>query len=196
MWRRPELWLGIALAVARMGGALTGGANLTETWRDQRRSVRLAGPGGAKGLADVLKRLGVPVQRRERPLFDLSAETAGANGELLAFLDIYEPTVRELGVVRRYVARGGRVFVAGYTGVEQCFAYRSAPVGGSEVDPDTVPVVAPAGWSLAAAERVLVRIPLESLETRSAHRAPVCPPLFAVATDTLLATTDGRVVAL
>lgn len=196
MWRRPELWLGLALAGAMTVVMLAGGANFTQNWRDQRRSIRLSSPGGSKGLAEVLKRLGVSVQRRERPLFDLSTEDPATNSQLLAFLDIYEPTVRELGVVRRYVARGGRVFVAGYTGIEQCFAYRSAPIGDSEVEPDTVAVAAPAGWSLAAAERVLVRIPLESLQTRSARRGPLCPPLFAVAADTLLATTDGRPVAL
>lgn len=115
MWRRPELWLGLALAGAMTVVMLAGGTNFTETWRDQRRSIRLSSPGGSKGLAEVLKRLGVSVQRRERPLFDLSTENPATSSQLLAFLDIYEPTVRELGVVRRYVARGGRVFVAGYT---------------------------------------------------------------------------------
>ena len=196
MWRRPELWLGIALAGAMTVVALAGGGNLAENWGDSRRSVQLSGPGGAKGLAQVLNHLGVPVQRRERPLFDLVKQSPGADTVLLAFLDIFPPTVRELDVVRHYVARGGNVFVAGYTGIERCFAYRSATVDDSNIDVDTVSVRSPAGWTLAATERVLVRIPLESLETRSTRRGPRCQPLFATAADTLLATTDGRPVAL
>lgn len=195
MWRRPELWLGIALAGAMTIVVLAGGADFTGSWRDQRRSVQLSGPGGAKGFAQVLKRLGVPVQRRERPLFNLSTDSAGT--ELLAFLDIFEPTARELDVVRRYVAHGGRVFVAGFTGIEQCFAYRSVSAGGSEVDPDTVTIVPPRiGVHLSPAERVLARIPLDSLQTKSARRAPLCPPLFPIVTDTLLTTRDGRPEAL
>jgi len=195
MWRRPELWLGIALVGAMTIVALAGGGNVTESWRDQRRSVRLSGRGGAKGFAQVLKRLGVPVQRRERPLFNLSTDSAGT--ELLAFLDIFEPTARELDVIRRYVAHGGRVFVTGYTGIEQCFAYRSVPVGDSEVAPDTVTIVPPRiGLRLSPAERVLARIPLDSLQTKSARRAPLCPPLFPIAADTLLTTVDGRAEAL
>jgi uncharacterized protein DUF4350 len=193
MWRRPELWLGIALVGAMTIVVLAGGANFTENWSDQRRSVRLSGPGGAKGFGKVLERLGVPVQRRERPLFDLSTESPETTSTVLAFLDIYEPTPRELDVIRRYVAHGGRVFVTGYTGIEQCFAYRSVPAGNSEVDNDTVTIVPPRmGLRLAPAERLLVRIPLDSLQMRSGRRAPLCPPLFPVATDTLLTTLDGR----
>ena len=195
MWRRPELWLGIALAGAMTIVVLAGGENFTESWSDQRRSVHLSGPGGAKGFAQVLQRLGVSVQRRERPLFNLSTDSAGT--ELLAFLDIFEPTARELAVIRRYVAHGGRVFVTGYTGIEQCFAYRSASAGDSEIDPDTVTVVPPRiGLRLSPAKRVLARIPLDSLQTKSARRAPLCPPLFPIATDTLLTTLDGRPEAL
>lgn len=200
MWRRPELWLGLLLAVAVTIVVVAGGAGLVQEWQDQRRSIRLSGPAGAKGLAQVLDRLGVPVERRERPLFDLAMDTgSGSPPELLAFLDIFVPTARELEVVRRYVAQGGRVFVAGYTGIERCFAWRSAPVGDSEVELDTVAVdVRDAGWTVSPAERVLVRMPLESLTVgdRSARRGPPCPPLFAVAAETLLATTDGRPVAL
>lgn len=195
MWRRPELWLGIALAGAMTIVVLAGGGNFTQNWRDQRRSVQLSGPGGAKGFAQVLMRLGVPVQRRERPLFSLSTDSAGT--ELLAFLDIFEPTPRELDVIRGYVAHGGRVFVTGYTGIEQCFAYRSASAGDSEVDPDTVSIVPPdIGLHLSPAQRVLSRIPLDSLQTKSERRAPLCPPLFPIATETLLATRDGRPEAL
>lgn len=198
MWRRPELWLGLALVVVLAFVAITTGTGFDEQWRDQRRSVRLTGPGGAKGLADVLQRLGVPVARRERPLFDLTPDSSGGvRGDLLAFLDIYEPTAPELEVVRRYVAEGGDVFVAGYTGIERCFAYRSAPVGVSEIVPDSIAVISPeAGLRLAAARRVLARIPVESLVVRPGRGRPACRPLFAATVDTLLATRDGRPVAL
>lgn len=198
MWRRPELWLGLALVVVLAIVAIARGTGFDEQWRDQRRSVRLAGPGGAKGLAEVLERLGVPVARRERPLFDLTVDSSGgARGDLLAFLDVYQPTAPEREVVRRYVAGGGQVFVAGYTGIERCFAYRSTPVGASEIVPDSIAVISPAaGLRLAAARRVLARIPVESLVASPGGEAPACPPLFASAVDTLLTTRDGRPVAL
>src|SRR4029077_20172129 len=74
MSRRPELALvalfSLAVAVAiyagvrnAVGGAGGGGGAA---------SAYLAGPDGAKGVYEVLQRLGRPLERRRTPLYDLT----------------------------------------------------------------------------------------------------------------------------
>src|SRR2546429_3992553 len=43
---------------------------------DRRLSTYLAGPSGAKGLAQALRRLGVTVQQRRRPYFDIATDSS------------------------------------------------------------------------------------------------------------------------
>jgi hypothetical protein len=166
-------------------------------WQDGRASTYLAGPYGAKGLAETLGRVGVAVRRREHALFDLARPRAGRARELFAFLDIDIPTGAELEAVRRHVAAGGRVFVAGVTWIERCFGYRARSPEGEPwtTAGDTIAVRLPgAARDLPATRLLLDRIPVESLGT--AGRAPHCEPLFATRVDTLLAARDGRPVAL
>src|SRR5712692_623202 len=100
-----------------------------EEQADLRLSTNLSGPNGAKGFAAALRRLGLRVEQRRYPLFDLADATTHAEPwRVFAFLDIEIPTDRELVAVRDYVARGGRVFIAGYTGIERCFGYRVSTV--------------------------------------------------------------------
>src|SRR5256886_16222008 len=61
---------------------------------------------GAKGLAQTLRRLGMTVEQRRHPYFDLAGDSAQpprGQSVLLAFLDIDPPTARELATVRDYV---------------------------------------------------------------------------------------------
>lgn len=204
MWRRTEVWLALALVGVLFAVALSGGP-LTEGESESRQpSTFLSGPLGAKGLAATLRRLGVPVRQRRRPLFDLAADSAGpGSGELLAFLDIDVPTAPELAAVRDYVGRGGRVFVAGYTGIERCFGYGSEALGRSQYALDSAAVAAPdPDWDLPHTRRVLARLPAESLYERPPDlrrfRGARCAPLFPTRVDTVLATAgkDRRPVAL
>src|SRR2546427_1590302 len=98
----------------------------TTLFRSRRLSTYLAGPSGAKGLAQALRRLGVTVEQRRRPYFDIATDSGrGRRERLYAFLDIDRPTTQELVAIRDYVMGGGRILTAGVTGIEVCFGYRS-----------------------------------------------------------------------
>src|SRR2546422_7829091 len=133
----------LAVALAALAGVLSAP---TTDLSDRRLSTYLAGPNGAKGLAQTLRRLGVTVEQRRRPYFDLASDSRRPSPSprprprrLFAFLDVDQPTVRELVAVRDYVGQGGRVLVAGVTGIETCFGYYSRRVRrGAEGDSGAV----------------------------------------------------------
>ncbi len=180
----------VALALAALAGILSA-PSPSSGLEDRRLSTYVAGPYGAKGLAQVLERLGVLVQRRRRPYFDL-AEGGGrpAPQLLLAFLGVQTPTGPELVAIRDYVGRGGRIFVAGATGIETCFGYVLRRVRRGAA-PDSAALRVPAGWHLPDTRPVLRRMPAESLAADDR-----CPLRSAARVDTLLRTVDDRPVAL
>jgi len=201
MLRRSEQALVIgaigAVVLAAVAGVLTAP---TRDLEDPRLSTYLAGPHGAKGLAQTLRRLGMTVEQRRHPYFDLAGDSAQPpprrEAVLLAFLDIDPPTARELATVRDYVTHGGRIFVAGVTGIETCFGYRSRRLRrGAQAD--SSPVVSGA-WRLPRAGRVLERIPAESLAPAPAERpqGDRCAPRLAARVDTLLGVRGGRPLAV
>ncbi len=155
----------VTLALAALAGILSAPA---EGMDDLRLSTHLAGPNGAKGLAQVLTRLDLTVEQRRRSYFDLATDsTRPPRHVLLAFLDIVEPTLRERVAIRDYVDRGGRIFVAGETGIETCFGYVSSRVGDFG---DVAPVQFRATRPLPDARRLLRPIPAESLVTVRGRR--------------------------
>src|SRR5437867_6177932 len=80
----------VAVILAAVAGVVTAP---TRDLEDPRLSTYLAGPHGAKGLAQTLRRLGMTVEQRRRPYFDLAGDS-GRRAVLLAFLDIDPPTAR------------------------------------------------------------------------------------------------------
>ncbi|HXF96869.1 MAG TPA: DUF4350 domain-containing protein, partial [Gemmatimonadales bacterium] len=202
--RRAELWLVLVCAVLLGVAVFAGRARAPAERRyDPRASTYLAGPNGAKGLAQTLRRLGVPVRQWRRPLFDLARDTAPARrAERYAFLDIFIPPHQEIAAVRELVARGGRVFVAGWTGIERCFGYASRYLGGDRweelVEPVAVTPPDP-GWRLPGTRRVMERLPTESLYVRPENddeAGGVCEALLPARHRVLLGTVDGRPVAV
>jgi hypothetical protein len=221
--RRGELTLvagsAAALVVAAVVGLREGVGGAGTPVEDPRLSTYSTGPNGAKGLAETLHRLGLVMRPRRHALFDLAEDTVRADPRrLLAFLDINVPTAQEIAAVRGYVARGGRIFVAGYTGIEQCFAYRSRPVAWPRSGVDSIPIELPEpGWRAPRTRRVLWPVPPESLRAGAggargargaggaggAGGAPAdedgtetCATVAPAALDTLLRARDGRPVAL
>jgi uncharacterized protein DUF4350 len=185
----------VALVLAALAGMLSAPARGSD---DPRLSTYLAGPNGAKGLAQALARLHVIVEQRRRPYFDLASDRGvPAASVLLAFLDISEPTSRERVAVRGYVGRGGRILVAGVTGIERCFGYVSRRLR-LDGEFDSVGVSFFAARRLPKTRRVLSRLPAESLAARDKWGAEDdgCPPRLASRVDTLLRTGDGHAVAL
>jgi len=167
---------------------------------DQRASTLLSGPNGSKALHDVLVRLGHPSQRRRTPLFTLTDDST-RRPALLAILD---PPLwlqsAELLQVMLFVKGGGAVLVAGDGGgITGCTGWETARVDeGFNVAP--VPVRSPQpGLRLPRVTTILKRAPdrrLEGLAKRRLGGSDPCGALTPRTTDTLLATTDGRPVAV
>jgi len=202
--RRAEIWLVVATAVVLVLAALAGQREApSEGWADRRPSTYLAGPHGAKGLAQALRRLGVQVRQRRRPAFDLARYQAPAlQAEVYAFLDIFVPPDQEIAAVRALVANGGRIFVAGYTGIERCFGYVSRYIGKDALEELEKPLeLEPPepGLVLPGVRRVLERLPAESLRARedaSPDEGGACPLLSPVERRPLLLATDKRLAAV
>src|SRR3989449_9282123 len=86
------------LVLVALWGAFPGPGSDSD---DRRLSTYLAGPSGAKGLAQALRRLGVTVEQRRRPYFDIATDSSrGRRERLYAFLDIDRPTTQELVAIR------------------------------------------------------------------------------------------------
>jgi len=185
----------VALVLVTLAGMLVAPTKGTD---DPRLSTYLAGPNGAQGLAQVLGRLHVAVEQRRRPYFDLASDSARpARQLLLMFLDITQPTSQERVAIRDYVDRGGRIFVAGATGIEPCFGYASRRLRRG-VARDSATVRFAATRRLPETRRLLSRLPAESLAatTKRGVENGGCPARLPTRVDTLLVTVADRPVAL
>ena len=128
MARRPERTALALLLGALVVAALLGRATAPDrSQNDPRRSSLLAGPAGARGLAEALRRLWVPVEARRRSLQHVDSLPPSS---LLALLDIRGKLTRlEIVSVRRYVARGGDLLLAGPSNLGACFGVGVASAG-------------------------------------------------------------------
>src|SRR5256712_12142221 len=143
MSHRRELALAALLAVAvpvavRAG---RGRSPSRESAFERRTSAFLAGPRGSKASYDVLARLGVPVERRRRPLFGLTREGARRPGLLVVLDPPLDLQAAEIAEVVRYVRGGGAVLAAGDGGGRApCAGWVPAPAGpGPRGHPPPVP---------------------------------------------------------
>ena len=183
------------LVLVALWGALSAPGSDSD---DRRLSTYLAGPSGAKGLAQALRRLGVTVEQRRRPYFDIATDSShGRRERLYAFLDIDRPTTQELLAIRDYVMGGGRILTAGVTGIEVCFGYWSRRLA-RDVDNDTrATLVRGSGQRLPPTWRVLRRLPAESLAAAAkGTEADRCAPHLPKRADTLVRTMRNVPVAL
>jgi hypothetical protein len=110
--RRLLLWsLGIAVALAVALGFLVPNGNGND---NPLPSTYLAGQHGARATYETLLRANYPIERWERPLYEL-ANTAGPDTVVI----FAEPFTRErddIQAVRHILERGGRVLSTGYWG--------------------------------------------------------------------------------
>lgn len=180
MRRRPEIAAIALLVAALVIAALLGRATAPDRSQyDLRRSSLLSGPAGTRGLAEALRRLGVRVEARERSLADLDTEPAS---HLLVLLDLPQALSRpEIQALHRFVARGGRLLVAGRSRLGACFGFSAQGTG-----LDSLPVRPEGTGELPFTRAFLGGTPL----------AEECAGLVPEATDTLLATISGRPVAV
>ena len=184
---RAELALALAALLALgMGAALLGSRSRPAESTDFRRSTFVTSPEGAKALAEALTRLGVNVSRLRHRL-DSTATLPGDGRTLLAFLAPSEPLngfeARQLAA---RVRRGGDLLLAGSTaGVAlSCYGFYPRRL------PDSL-----AAGTLWVSEVLLPLPDSAAADSAGIRRAADCAVAVTDA-DTLLATGDGRPVAL
>ncbi len=129
MSRRVELLIALLLALTTAIGLLLGGPPERESPLDTRASTFRSAPDGSKALYDVLVRLGIPVERRRTPLFDLGK--SGARQAAPAVLVVLDPSqdllAAELAKVVRFVRAGGALVAAGAGGgITRCVGWGTA----------------------------------------------------------------------
>jgi hypothetical protein len=144
---RTEIGLVLLLALAVTLALVAGsGRSHPATARWEPLSTYRTGPMGARGAYDVLVQLGVPVERRRTPLFDLNRQER-RRPAVLAVVGPEEwlvPAERE--AVAHYVSTGGVVFTAGDAGgLTECFGWRTAQPDSTEETADSAAVVSPPG---------------------------------------------------
>ncbi|MFI5207124.1 MAG: DUF4350 domain-containing protein [Gemmatimonadales bacterium] len=196
MVRRSEIWLVVAvtavLAVAAAIGTATAPRGMSS---DPRLSTRLTSPNGAAAFRTLLTRFGVDVGERLKPFFDL--DRTRADPGLLLFIPapaapLTDPEVRE---VRHWVERGGRLLLAGRSGMERCFGYVIR----------TIEFAPPAPWQpgeglfggRAPKARAVLRRPDADAKDAPPLAAPAgCPALKPVTTEDLWTAAKGETAAV
>jgi uncharacterized protein DUF4350 len=202
VFKRPEIWLALLLVVLLALAALMGRQMAPpESLSDGRLSTRLPGPAGARGLAQVLERLGVRVVERSRPFFGLTRNrAAGDLGDGRELLMVLAPTHRltepEAKALQGYVKGGGWLFLAGRTGVEECFGWQVRRVDRWGLD--SLQVQSFAKQNLPWIHAVLRPAGVDTTDRDDLFgqlEVPCVAP-HAVRIDTLLAVKDRRPVAI
>src|SRR6185436_986444 len=197
---RTELALGVAvlLVLAVLAAGLGQRSNRTPS-QDFRRSTYLAGPHGARAVADGLRRLGVQVKqyrRRSRELINLETQP---DRYAFAVLDPSEG-IRP-GELDDFLELGERVDLVlagpGAARLMRCFGYAYQAQDGDSVqatEPGTT-VSEQSPWVEAVLGASTVRVVTDSSGLADASLAACGVPTVAFA-ETLLVTRTGRVEAL
>jgi hypothetical protein len=216
MSHRAEIGFALLLAVALTLAFLAGRRQHIAVAEYEPVSTYRSGPTGGRGAYDVLARLGVPVERRRTPLFDLVRQPRRRRPAVLTVVSPEQwlaPAERE--AVARYVGSGGTLVAVGDAGgLTRCFGWDtaepdSADRGGHE---DSASVVAPAGFTnLPRVGWVLRPFAADSLEGltkrtaelrkkgglgRLARTDEMCRSVVRVTVDTVLATAHAAPVVL
>ncbi|HUF34323.1 MAG TPA: DUF4350 domain-containing protein [Gemmatimonadales bacterium] len=192
--RRPaELALGAALLVALgIGAAVLGSRRARVADADERRTTYLAAPGGARGFADALDRLGVSVVRHRRSIDWLDSLPDAA--KVVVVLQPSVPLTPAEG--KRLAGLRADLLVAGDAAdpVMTCLGYRVRP----RAEPaDVSGVVGDGGFPRVEAELVrhLARTVTDS-SARADGRDVTCEVPTPARVDTLLLAEGGRAVVL
>jgi hypothetical protein len=193
---RPQAELALGAGIILLlgvGSAALGSRRARVSDVDPRRSTYLAGPSGARGFADALGALGVQVVRHRRSV-DWLDDAAGRQGALVAVLGPSTPLTSLEGA--RIAELRQDLLLAGARAerATTCFGYRVSR------RPPTA-IVRPAGSAgpLPRAQAELVRHLARSVTDSSEvtdGRIVTCAVPEPLRVDTLLQTTNGRLVAL
>ncbi len=211
MSRRADLGLAGALAVllalALTVAYLAGRRQRTAVAVWEPVSTYRTGPTGGRGPYDVLARLGVPVERRRTPLFDLARQPRRRPAVLAVVSPEQWLAPAEREAVARFVNRGGALVAVGDAGgLTRCFGWDTAEPDSADRagQADSASVVTPAGLShLPRIGWVLRPFGEDSLELqkkrglgRLSRTDEMCHSAVRAAVDTVLATAHLAPVVL
>lgn len=203
MSRRVEVAL-VLLLIAALALAVWAGRRAAgpEPVIDFRASTLVSGPEGSRGLYEILVRLGIPVERRRTPLFDLATDIQRRPAALAVLDPPQDLASAELAQVVRFVKEGGGVVAASTGGgITRCVGWdvahrfdimrsdslRVVAADRSLFLPAVTNYLRPPGQGEGDATRRLRGGDLEDTQ---------CETLLPLAQDTLLRLLDGRPVVL
>ena len=194
------LLLCAALALAIWAGRRVAGP---QPIVDYRASTLVSGPDGSRALYDILARLGVPVERRRTPLFDLATDTERRPAALAVIDPPQDLVSAELSQVVQFVREGGAVVAASRGGgITRCVGWEVA-YRFDIMQVDSFQVVGTDRVVLPAVTNYLRPPATGRGEGDAARRLrggdiedTQCETLFPLAQDTLLRLLDGRPAVL
>ncbi len=209
---RTEIGLVLLLAAALTVAILAGRGHRRGVPLDEPASTYRTGPTGGRAPYDVLARLGVPVERRRTPLFDLARQVRRRPAALAVVAPERRLAPAEREAVSRYIGTGGALIAVGDGGgLTECLGWEvDRPDSADRVRLDSALVAAPPGvYRLPPVTRVLRLVAEDTLEGvtkrvtelrklgrsggggRAARELGDCTAAVSIRTDTLLATV-GR----
>ncbi len=214
---RTEIGLVVLLAAALLLAILAGGGRRPFTSTDEPVSTFRTGPAGGRAPYDVLARLGVPVERRRIPLFDLARQVRRRPAVLAVVSPERWLAPAEREAVARYAASGGVLVAVGDAGgLTECLGWEIAlPDSADRVRRDSAPIDAPPGiYHLPPVTRVLRPLGTDTTDEgdkrvtelrrlgrpgagrRMMRELGECTAAVRIGIDTVLATTGREPVVL
>ncbi|HEX4632758.1 MAG TPA: DUF4350 domain-containing protein [Gemmatimonadales bacterium] len=200
---RSEVGLAVLLAGAVGIAVAAGSVAKTPASELENASTFLAGPGGAKGVYDVMARMGRPVARRRVNLFDLVTDSAVRPAILIEADPAVGLESGEMTQVAEFLRRGGTVVAAGYAGgIVRCAGWSAIGTFSLGLHRDTMPIAPVPGFALPGVRSYLrQRPPRNAVEDSTTGANPIaelngvrCPLISATSIDTLVRTYSGHPV--
>lgn len=200
---RSELGVSLLLAAAIGTAVVAGSASRTPASELERASTFLTGPAGAKGVYEVMARMGTSVARRRISLFDLVSDTAARPAVLIEADPVLDLDGGELTEVAAFLRRGGVVVAAGAGGgILACAGWRLVSRPDVGLRTDTLPIVAADDLDLPGVRAFLRQMGATPEDTTSEARTirelgeATCPALTASSIDTLVLTRSRHPVVV
>lgn len=191
---RAEIGLALLLALGITVAIVAGKRSGAPAPEYEPASTFASGPSGSRGPYEVLQELGVKVERRRIPLFDLNSEK-DHHPQILVILDLEQGEgplqSSEIRQVAQFVRSGGMLVLAGYTGgIARCLPWAIRSL--TTYRPDSLPVAPVAGRDLPDVTTFFQPRQDSVAPGEGTH----CPVFGVATTDTVVRTRSGRPVVL
>lgn len=202
---RSEVGLAVLLAAAVGTAVAAGSLAKTPASELENASTFLTGPSGAKGVYDVMARMGRPVARRRVNLFDLVTDSAVRPAILIEADPDQGLESGEMTQVAEFLRRGGTVVAGGYGGgIVRCAGWSAIGTFSLGLHRDTMPIAPVPGFALPGVRSYLrQRVARNAGEDSTLGANPIaelnetrCPLIAATRIDTLVRTYSGHPVVV